>query len=310
MNPAENGTIMRRRHVAFALLLTFSIVVFLTPLRMAARLSWTDDRYSHVLLIPLISGFILYIKRAEIFIRPKGRGAARFSLLLGAAASALSALVWLSASDRLAVLILSFVLVLAAIFAFCYGSNALRAAAFPVGFLLFMIPLPENLLNWMVHGLQSASADVSAVLFRVVGVPSFRHGFRFLLPGVEIEVANECSGIRSTSALVLVCVLGGYMLLRSAPRRIGFALAAIPIGIFKNAVRIVSLSYLAVYVDRDYLEGKLHHQYGGLVFSSLSMLLLVIPLLLVLRKSESAPKSSPEDANPSLPSPASDTLVS
>jgi exosortase len=126
---------------------------------------------------------------------------------------------------------------------------------------------------------------VSAVLFRTIGMPSFRHGFRFLLPGVEIEVANECSGIRSTTALVVVSVLTSYALLRSLSGRILFAVAAIPIGIFKNAVRIVTLSYLGVYVDRAYLDGKLHHQYGGLIFSSLS-LLLVVPLLMLLRKAE------------------------
>ena len=145
-----------------------------------------------------------------------------------------------------------------------------------------------------------ASADTSAVLFRALGIPSFRHGFRFQLPGLEIEIASECSGIRSTFALVLVSVLAGYILLRSPYGRISLALAAIPIGIFKNAVRIVALSYLGVYVDRAYLEGRLHHQYGGLVFSSLS-LLLVIPLILLLRRLEAGSKPRGEGVGPSLP---------
>jgi exosortase len=237
-----------------------------------------------------MTAVLLYVERARIFSLPKDRGIAGFSLLLGAgAAFLLSRLAPLGASERLMLAIASVVLVWTAIFAFCYGSKALRAAAFPLAFLAFMIPLPESVLNWIVHALQTASADVSAVLFHAIGMPSFRRGFRFLLPGVEIEVANECSGIRSTTALVLVSVLASYILLRSAPRRICFALAAIPIGIFKNAVRIVTLSYLGVYVDRAYLEGKLHHQYGGLIFSSLS-LLLVIPLLMWLHRSEANSK--------------------
>jgi len=282
--------------VAFALLLTISIAVFWEPLRTIAVLSWTDDRYSHLLLIPAISTFLLYFERARIFSQPKDRGGTGFPLLLGAAAIyALSSLHRLGAGTGLALTILSAVLVWAAIFAFCFGSRALRAAAFPLGFLAFMIPLPGSVLNWIVHALQSASADVSAVLFHAIGMPSFRRGFRFLLPGVEIEVANECSGIRSTSALLLVSVLAGYILLRTASRRICFVLAAVPIGIFKNAVRIVTLSYLGVYVDRAYLVGKLHHQYGGLVFSSLS-LLLVIPLLMLLRRSEARSKQVEERA--------------
>jgi exosortase len=280
--------------LAFAALLTIALAIFWTPLRTIAVLSLHEDRYSHLVLIPMISASLLYLEKARIFSQPKDGIGAGFPLLFGAAAIyALSSLARLGAGTRLSLAILSAVLTWAAIFALCYGSRALRAAAFPLGFLAFMIPLPESVLNWIVHALQSASADVSAVLFHATGMPSFRQGFRFLLPGVEIEVAQECSGIRSTFALVLVSVLAGYVLLRTASRRICFVLAVIPIGIFKNAVRIVTLSYLGVYVDRAYLEGKLHHQYGGLIFSSLS-LLLVIPLLMLLRKSEAGNEPRPQ----------------
>jgi exosortase len=293
MNPARKIWTIHQRHLAFAALLTISVMVFWVPLRTIAGLSWTDDRYSHLLVIPFISGVLIYFERAKIFSVPKDGRAAGFLLLVGSAAVYAVSFILPGARGCVTLAILSAVLAWAAIFALCYGSQALRAAAFPLGFLAFMIPLPESALNWIVKSLQSASADVSAVLFHAIGVPSLRHGFRFLLPGVEIEVANECSGIRSTTALVLVSVLASYLLLKTASRRICFALAAIPIGIFKNAVRIVTLSYLGVYVDRAYLEGKLHHQYGGLVFSSFS-LLLFIPLLLLLRKSEApGQKKSP-----------------
>jgi exosortase len=309
MNPAEKIS-LGRRHAAFAALLAVSVALFWAPLRKIVGLSWSDDRYSHLMLIPLISACLVYWEREKIFSQPKDRGGTGFFLLLGAAVVyALAALGPLGSNGHLALSILSVILVWAATFATCYGSRALRAAAFPWCFLAFMIPLPESVLNWMVQALQSASAEVSAVLFRAIGMPSFRRGFRFLLPGVEIEIANECSGIRSTFALVLVSVLAGYMLLRSTSRRICFALAAIPIGILKNAVRIVSLSYLAVYVDRAYLEGKLHHQYGGLIFSSLSMLLW-IPLLILLRKSEPRSKPGSEVPGPSLPLPTTEDIVS
>jgi len=301
MNPTGKISTIHQRHLAFAALLAISVALFWNPLRAIASLSWTDDRYSHLLLIPVISALLLYLERVKIFSLPKDRLGAGFPLLLGAAAIYAISFTRLAASERLTLAILSTAMVWTAIFAFCYGSRALRAAAFPLGFLAFMVPIPESVLNWMVHVLQTASADVSAVLFHAIGMPSFRRGFRFLLPGLQIEVATECSGIRSTTALVLASVLAGYVLLRSPSRRIVFTLAAIPIGIFKNAVRIVSLSYLGVYVDRAYLEGKLHHQYGGLVFSSLSML-LVIPLLMLLRRSEG--RSNPVEHQPGLPSPS------
>lgn len=302
MNPSPGNT-TRLRYWVFCLLFAASLAAFWTPLRTLVQLSWSDDRYTHLALIPIISAYLLYLDRAKIFSLPRDRGGAGSLLLLGGAVIyALAMLAPLGASNRLALMILSCVMVWAGTFALCYGSRALRSAAFPWGFLAFMIPIPDRGLNWIVHALQSASADASGALFHLIGMPSFRHGFLFLLPGVEIEVADECSGIRSTTALVLVCVLAGYVLLRSTSRRIGFALAAIPIGIFKNAVRIVTLSWLGVYVDRAYLTGKLHHQYGGLVFSAFSLMLL-IPLLMLLRKSEGTPAQVAEDAGGRLPSP-------
>jgi len=71
-------------HLAFALLLATSVTVFWTPLRTIAALSWSDDRYSHLLLIPMISAFLLYFERPRIFSQPTDRHGAAFLLLLGA----------------------------------------------------------------------------------------------------------------------------------------------------------------------------------------------------------------------------------
>src|ERR1700730_6268872 len=85
MSPALNVSVIRQRHLAFALLLAVCDIVFWTPLRTIAALSWSDDRYSHLLLIPMISAFLLYFERARIFSQPTDRHGAAFSLLLGAA---------------------------------------------------------------------------------------------------------------------------------------------------------------------------------------------------------------------------------
>ncbi len=286
MNPAENAATFRRQHAQFAALVAISLALYWVPLQKIASLSWSDDRYSHLPLIPVVSALLVYWKRAEVFSQRKDPSGIGFFILLGAAIGYLLAgIPRLGPGEKLSLSIASVILLWAAMFTFCYGASALRAAAFPWGFLAFMIPIPESVLSWIIRVLQSASADISSGLFSLTGMPSFRQGFRFLLPGVEIEVANECSGIRSTLALLLVSVLAGYVLLRSPSRRILFAISAVPIGILKNAVRIVTLSYLGVYVDRAYLVGTFHHQYGGLVFSALSLFLL-IPLLIVLRRTE------------------------
>ncbi len=286
----------RRPHLVFLLLFVASLVPFWRPLRTIAVLSINEDRYSHLLFIPVISLYFLYTERARIFSQPRDPHPVKFWLPFAAALIvALAAWLPLGASERLALTILAMLVIWITIFLFCYGAKALPAAAFPLGFLLFMVPLPDRAVDWIVYALQSASADVSAWLFRALDMPSFRQGFRFLLPGVQIEVANECSGIRSTMALLLVSIVAGQLLLHTTSRKICLVLVSIPIGIFKNALRIVTLSYLGVYVDRAYLTGKLHHEYGGLVFSAVSLFLLS-PVLLLLSRSESPSKPGGDPA--------------
>ena len=85
--------------------------------------------------------------------------------------------------------------------------------------------------------------------FRIMGVPAVRQGFDFALPGVTIRVAQECSGIRSSLALMMTAVLAGHLWLRSFPRTFLLCVATVPIAIAKNGLRIAVLSWLAIYID-------------------------------------------------------------
>jgi exosortase len=112
----------------------------------------------------------------------------------------------------------------------------------------------------------------------------FREGLVFSLPELTIEVARECSGIRSSIALLVTALVLGYLYLRSNWRRACLIILVIPIAILKNAVRIATLSSLGSYVSIDYINGTLHHG-GGPVFSLLSLSLL-LGVLWSLRRRE------------------------
>jgi exosortase/archaeosortase family protein len=106
----------------------------------------------------------------------------------------------------------------------------------------------------------------------------------FQLPFIAIEVADACSGIRSSIGLLITSLLAGYMFLAKVHNRLLLLLAIVPITIFKNGVRIVTLSLLSIHVDPSYLSGQLHHE-GGIVFFMISLALLT-PILLLLMRSE------------------------
>jgi exosortase len=246
-----------------------------------------DNRYSHVLLIPVMTVFMVYLQRRRVFADPRYCPSKSAPLLvLGIALYYLAQKQFptLNSNDRLSVIVLAMVLVWTAGFVLCYGAQSYRSALFPLSFLLLMIPIPTVALDNTVLALQEGSAVTTYALFKLFRVPVLWQHFNFVLPGVEIQIAKECSGIRSSLSLFITSILAGYLFLQSIWRRLVFSLFTIPVVIFKNAVRIVTLSCLGVYVDPGLLHGRLHH-YGGLVFSLVSLAILV-PLLFALQKGE------------------------
>jgi exosortase len=211
---------------------------------------------------------------------------------------------FLSQADKLSLSTFAIVLVWIAGFVLCYGLRTASAALFPLTFLLLMIPLPHALLDTAVIALQKGSASMTGVLLRLIGLPAFRQGFIFSLPGVDIEIGEACSGIRSSIALLLTSLLAGYVFLRSGWRKVALILFTFPLVIFKNAVRIVTLAWLSLYVNRAFLYGNLHHR-GGLAFSIPDFAILV-GFLFMLRRSET--RSKGEQAIPTSAIPVEEAV--
>jgi len=270
----------------FAILLS-TLALFWSPLAAVASLSVQDDRNIEIVLGPVLCLFLLYRERAKIF------SIARFSPGFGIPPLLLAVLLSLvllrypASGDRsrsLPAAILAVILVWTAAFVLCYGTRSFMAALFPFCCLFLMVPVPTAWMDGISVALEHGSADVSYALLRLIGIPVFRQGMRFSLPGLDVEVAPECSGIRACLVFVMMAILMSRVYLRSNSRRWALVLMTIPIAIFKNAVRIVILSSLSVYVNRAILDSPLHHR-GGPVFALIGVAIFV-PLLYALQKSE------------------------
>lgn len=265
--------------------LAASLVLFQGPLAALVRLALDNEQYSHILFVPLLSAAFLFWLRARIWsqtARSWTHGAAWLTLSL--CLLLLSRLIPAGSGVSLAMAIAAFLAVLAAVFVSSFGPRALRAAGFPFGLSLLLIPLPPCLVHAAVVALQGASADWTQLLFRLTGMPALREGMTFLLPGVAIEVAEECSGIRASTALFITAILFSRLGLQSIPARLALVLFSLPLAVFKNAVRITTISWLGVYVSPDYFHSPIHHS-GGPLFGLFSLAILV-PVLLLLRRSE------------------------
>jgi exosortase len=165
--------------------------------------------------------------------------------------------------------------------------DAVRSHLFAFCFLLLVVPLPNSAETWMVEALQHSSAVATEALFRIAQVPVTRDGVILSVPGLDIEVARECSSIRSSTMLIVLTLVLAHLFLHSKWKKFFLVLLAIPLSVLKNAVRIFTIAELATHVDPSYLEGRLHRQ-GGVVFLGLAVLVTVV-LLCLLRKGEWRP---------------------
>jgi exosortase len=254
-------------------------------------ISVSDARYSQAVIVPCLTAALLYLDRHRIFrsVRPALKPAVPLLAIAGTLIGLGLGVV--PPSVQLCTSILGLAIAFVGLFILCYGTAAFDAARFPLAFLFLGVPLPSAFMERVSQALQVTSADMAHVLFRAVGVPVFREGFMFTLPGQIIEVAEECSGIRSAIAFLITAILVGYLFLRSMWRRIAFVAVAVAVSIVKNAVRIVVLSTAGKYVGVDLLNSSLHHEYGGAVFSALA-LAIIAPVLYLLRRGETAAVSS------------------
>jgi exosortase len=276
-----------RRHTGFIAFVVASSVGFHKTLISLVSYSLHNASSSHIVLIPVIAAFLLYVERQNTFSNTGTSTGSGIGLALGGII-----LSWLAnrgpfpqdGNWPLSLETLSVILVWAGGFLLCYGFVAFRAAAFPLLFLLLMVPFPDMILDRITHALQEGSTEVAYLIFQAVGTPVSRQGFLLYVPHVTIEVAQECSSIRSSMALFITCLLAAHLYLRTGWKMLLFVLLSLPVSVIKNGIRIATLTLLSIYVDPDFLTGRLHRE-GGFVFFLVALLILC-PVFLWLEKSD------------------------
>lgn len=291
-NPAILNTpmllTMKGPHLLFAGCCVVAALINLRILGHLLDFSLKHEFASMIPLMPFLSAALIFRNREKIFGNVRHSWALGAGLLLlGAAVLTLAAFANLGPLevDALSIKAAGIVSLLMGSFLIAYGWESFKMALFPLLMLLFMIPIPDAWLAAAIHALQKGSAEGVALLFQLTGTPFHREGLIFVLPRTTIEIAPQCSSIRSSLALLISCLLAGHLILKTTSRKFVLVLVAIPMAMMKNAIRIVTLSLLAIHVDMGYLAGGDLHRKGGIVFFIL-MLLLMWPVIWILRKTE------------------------
>ena len=232
--------------------------------------TWYDDPdFSHGFFVPLFSAFVVWMNRkqlAKIEVQPSWLG-------LVVVAIALMTLIVGQLGAELFLARSSLVLLLTGLVIHFLGWAYFRALLFPLAFLFLMIPIPSIIFNQIAFPLQLFASQMAAELLAISGVPVLREGNVIRLPVMTLEVVEACSGIRSLVSLTTLAIIYGYLMEPRIWKRVVLALAAIPIAVVANGLRIVGTGLLGEYWDPEKAQGFFHTFSGWLIFV-LSLLML------------------------------------
>jgi exosortase C (VPDSG-CTERM-specific) len=283
-NTSESTSPNHRKRWRFWSGACFAIVLlaaFAQPLLALVNYAAGSELYSYILLVPFVSAYLLYLRRDQL---PKKYVAdlplAIVSLAAGVGVVAFTySSIGLAPADNghLVLLTLSFLCFLAAGGFFFFGRGWMRSATFPLAYLIFMVPMPDAMADALETASKYASAEVANLFFHLSGTPFLRAGLIFQLPNIAIEVAQECSGIRSSWVLLMTSILAANLFLKTRWRRFALVAFVIPLAILRNGFRILVIGLLCVNVGPQMIHSLIHRRGGPLFF-----MLSLIPFFLVL----------------------------
>jgi exosortase len=265
--------------VLLSLWLYWSVLV-----RLAVQWS-RDANFSHGFLVPAFSAFVLWRNREGLRKLTSKPSFAGLWVILGA----LCVLVVGTLGSELFLSRVSFVIMLAGVIVLFWGWDHVRSVRFPLLFLLLMIPVPAIVFNQLTFPLQILASKLAAAALPLLGVPVLREGNIINLPAMSLEVADACSGIRSLFSLITLAVICGYTVRQRRGLSALLIMAAIPVAVLANALRIIGAGLLVQYWNANKAEGFFHTFSGWLVFlMSFGMLIWLRHILLSLWGSSGA----------------------
>ncbi|HTS71712.1 MAG TPA: exosortase/archaeosortase family protein [Terriglobia bacterium] len=254
-------------------------ILYFSVLTRLAQDWWSDPNASHGFFVPVFSGYVLWKNRtrwASLPAKPTWHGLLIVALALSILiVGVLGADLFLSRS--------SLVILIAGLAIYFRGWRCFRAILFPWACLFLMIPIPTLLIGQLTYPLQILATRLAHAVLVACGIPVLREGNVLSLPALSLEVAQACSSIRSLLTMVTLAVIYGYFREPRVWRRIALVVAAVPIAIAANGLRIAVTGLMAQRWGAEMAEGFIHTFEGLFMVSLAFIMFLLVHGLLCLR---------------------------
>lgn len=239
------------------------LVLFFPQIVYLVSVVWPEVKYSHGYLIPVVSAWFVIQNADELLVIP------RRPSLFGLVPLLLGILCWLFAQIQTfnALAHLSMLLVLAGMVWYSAGRRVLRAAAFPIAYLIFAFPVPKRLDDlYVVLPLQRLAATVATKIIHFCGIPVLQEGNVIEVPNVQLFVEEACSGLHSLYSLIALGTAFVFLTERRTWEKVVLILSTVPIAIAANVIRVTLTGILSAKVSPKFAEGWIHEYSGLLVF--------------------------------------------
>ena len=230
----------------------------------------TNDDYSHGYFIPFLSVYFIYAIRDQlknIKIEPNNTGLV--ILLLG-----LGQLILGKIGSEFFTQRTSLIIVLLGLILFLLGWQYLKKLFIPIGYLIFMVPLPAIIWNKIAFPMQLFSSFLTEQIVSFLGIPIYREGNVIHLAQTTLEVVAACSGLRSLVTMFALSAALAFLSPLSGKKKLILFLAAAPIAIFANIVRLTATALMATKIGAEAAQGFLH-EFSGIVVFLLGLSLLI-----------------------------------
>lgn len=263
------------------LLLAFFVMIiayFPTLIWMFDRWWVRDSYYSHGILIPAVSIFLIYqikdeLAKIEFKESPWGMRLIIAGVALHLLASHPNVRVYFVSG-------FSMLFVISGIVLYLYGEELFKKIAFPLAFLVFMIPLPLVVINKLSLQLKMFAAEMAETVLNNMRIPAIRDGSIIRMRHANVVVDDVCSGLRSLISLTALGSIFAYWLKGPVWKKVILFLSTIPIAIVTNMCRVVLLASISEIWGTEYADGLVHDVTGFMVFALAFVMLYAVGKLL------------------------------
>lgn len=248
-------------------------VAYFPALQILATKWANSDEYSHAFLTIPIIFYMVWSKRKRLL--EVSSDNTFLGLLLIIFSIALYFFTLLTQVHT--IIALSMFMTIVGIAVYLLGIKAIKDIFTPLLLLLMLIPIPDQLYTQLTFPLQVKVSQFAEMIVRFLGVAIFREGNVMNIPDRSFEVVEACSGLRSVVTLLTLSVIMGYFMLKNVTAKLALVVASVPVAIFVNIIRVVSMILVYHFFKLDLAIG-LWHTVTGLVIFLLALLILYLLL--------------------------------